>query len=72
VEDFKRQLKEIEATLEGSGVPTDDRSAQEKYVEALEHLKIEDKGVPHERKLVKDLLGRCILWAQIIEEKYVG
>lgn len=69
VREYEKQLKQIEATLHLSVVKTDDRSPEEKYAEKLAQLCLSDDGTNVGLKLVRDLLGRCLLWIQIMDEK---
>ena len=64
-------MKEIEKSLDLHVVPTDDRPPSEKYIEKMSQLCIEDKDTPRSLQLVKDLLTRCLLWVEIIKERYI-
>ncbi|KAE9965103.1 hypothetical protein BLS_007844 [Venturia inaequalis] len=66
VEDLKRQLAEIQATLPAV-TPTDEQSLMERYAEKLRLAAHASQSTPEE--LVMDLLERCQLWANLIEKQ---
>ncbi|TKA79140.1 hypothetical protein B0A49_01322 [Cryomyces minteri] len=69
VKAFEDQLKEIQAGLQDVVAPVGDRSAEEQYADKLREMKLDENHVPEGKKLVLDLLARCLLWVQIVREK---
>lgn len=73
VKDYQKQLREIEKNLDGQPValPPTRRSAEEQYVERLRHLSYDASATMEGRDLVVDLLGRVLLWSEIMMHRYV-
>ncbi|KAK5167898.1 hypothetical protein LTR04_007006 [Oleoguttula sp. CCFEE 6159] len=69
VKAFEDQLKEIQAGLQDVVAPVGDRSAEDQYADKLREMKLDENHVPEGKKLVLDLLARCLLWVQIVQEK---
>ena len=77
VKDFKRQLKEIEDTFEGKALseevveePTIEERLQ-KYADKLHAISYAEASKLPGREIVRDLLERTLLWADIITIRWV-
>lgn len=68
VQGYQKQLRDIEAGLEGQpkALPTTEQSAEEQYVERLRHMSYDSSAIMQGRDLVVDLLGRVMLWSEIM------
>lgn len=69
MKELREQLLQIQAELHESGVSHEGRSAEEEYADWLKRISLEE-GVIHEGpEVVATLLGRCLLWLEIVDEK---
>lgn len=62
-----RELKDIEEKLHQKGIAEDKRALEDRYAEML--LENADNSNVSPEKLVTRLLTRCLLWAQLIEQR---
>jgi len=69
VQEFKKQLEEIRKDLHEDAEQQDGQSLLDKYTEKIKGMSIEANTEASADKLVSDLLTRCLLWVDIIEEK---
>jgi hypothetical protein len=70
VEDYQRQLLEIAENLRTCGACKETNATlMERYAQMLMETVQEPNPTPE--KLVTDLLARCLLWADIVKERYV-
>ncbi|THV92084.1 hypothetical protein D6D23_00378 [Aureobasidium pullulans] len=69
VQELEEQLKQIQAELKDAGVSHEGRTAEEAYAERLSQVHIAENNVQEGTKVVSFLLGRCLLWVEIIQEK---
>jgi hypothetical protein len=70
VEELEEQLKQIQAELKDSGVSHEGRTAEEAYAERLQQVHIDEDHIEEGSKVVSFLLGRCLLWLEIVQKKY--
>lgn len=71
VDDYQRQLLDIADKLRTSGVCSDNSATlMERYAQKLKETVEEPQPSPE--KLVTDLLARCLLWADIIQQRCVA
>lgn len=72
VKELEDQLQRIREELHESGFTHEGQTAEEAYAERLEQLHLdESKGVVQEgNRVVSVLLARCLLWLEVIREKY--
>lgn len=68
VDEYRQQLLDIKAELDGSDPSHEGRTAEDAYAERLAELQI-DGSVPEGDKVVMGLLGKCLLWVEIMQEK---
>jgi hypothetical protein len=73
VEEYHAQLVEIQESLHQSGVcPGDIEELTAKYAEKLRQAReAHGKLEIDPKKLVTDLLARCLIWLQLIKQRYV-
>jgi len=71
VEELGDQLKQIQAELKDAGVQHKGRTAEEAYAERLQHVHIDEHHIEEGDKVVSFLLSRCLLWLEIVQEKWV-
>ncbi|KAI9652743.1 MAG: hypothetical protein M1821_007817 [Bathelium mastoideum] len=77
VKQFHSRLLEIAAqtqdTLTTPIPEKDERSAEDRYADKLRQLQAEHDAAgnvaPEGRKVVSDLLARCLIWADVVEQK---
>lgn len=69
VQELEDQLKQIQAELKDAGVSHEGRTAEEAYAERLQQVHIDENHIEEGSKVVSFLLGRCLLWVEIIQEK---
>jgi Protein of unknown function (DUF2408) len=70
VKGLHKELKDIEEKLLQQGVAEDDRALEDRYADML--LENADNSTTSPEKLVTRLLTRCLLWAQLIEQRQVA
>jgi hypothetical protein len=71
VKELEAQLLVIQQELHEDRDPHDGKSAEEAYSERLNKLSLTEGGVQDGEVVVKALLARCLLWCEVIQEKYV-
>jgi hypothetical protein len=71
VKDLEAQLLAIQHELHADRDPHEGKSAEEAYSERLNKLSLTEGGVQEGEVVVKALLARCLLWSEVIQEKYV-
>jgi hypothetical protein len=69
VQDLHDNLKQIQDELKDAGVAHEGRTAEEAYAERLSQVHIDEAHAEEGSKVVSSLLGRCLLWVEIIQEK---
>ncbi|KAK5110724.1 hypothetical protein LTR62_005601 [Meristemomyces frigidus] len=69
VQDFERQLLEIQDQLHETRVTHDGKTAEQVYAERLEQMSLTEGEVADGPTVVRALLARCLLWVEIIQEK---
>jgi len=69
VQGFKKQLEEIQTDLHEDTERQEGKSLLDVYTEKIKNMSIEANTESSADKLVSDLLMRCLLWVDIIEEK---
>ncbi|KAI4735361.1 hypothetical protein E4T50_14116 [Aureobasidium sp. EXF-12298] len=69
VEELEAQLKQIQAELKDAGVSHEGRTAEEAYAEQLQQVHIDENHIEEGSKVVSFLLGRCLLWLEIVQKK---
>ena len=67
VEDLQRQTQEIQIMLKEKSCFSPDQSLEERYAETLRETF--DTPSPSGRKLVSDLLTRCLIWSEIMQSR---
>jgi hypothetical protein len=72
VKDLEAQLLAIQHELHEDRDPHEGKSAEEAYSERLNKLSLTEGGVQEGEVVVKALLARCLLWSEVIQEKYVA
>ena len=72
VKELEAQLLVIQQELHEDRDPHEGKSAEEAYSERLNKLSLTEGGVQDGEVVVKALLARCLLWCEVIQEKYVG
>lgn len=72
VEDFRQQLLAIQDEVHFENDPHEGKTAEEVYVERLAMIQICETCQQPPEVVVKSLLARCLLWVEIIEQKYVS
>jgi len=70
VKELEAQLLAIQHELHEDRDPHDGKSAEEAYSERLNNLSLTEGGVQDGEVVVKALLARCLLWCEVIQEKY--
>jgi len=63
------QLKKVQEELQEAGVSHEGMSAEEAYAERLAQINSEAGVVQEGTKMVSSLLGRCLIWVEIIVQK---
>jgi hypothetical protein len=71
VKELESQLLVIQQELHENRDPHEGKSAEEAYSERLNKLSLTEGGVQDGEVVVKALLARCLLWCEVIQEKYV-
>jgi hypothetical protein len=71
VKELESQLLVIQQELHEDRDPHEGKSAEEAYSERLNKLSLTEGGVQDGEVVVKALLARCLLWCEVIQEKYV-
>jgi len=71
VKELDAQLFAIQHELHEDRDPHEGKSAEEAYSERLNKLSLTEGGVQEGEVVVKALLARCLLWSEVIQEKYV-
>jgi hypothetical protein len=71
VKELEAQLLVIQQELHEDRDPHEGKSAEEAYSERLNKLSLTEGGVQDGEVVVKALLARCLLWCEVIQEKYV-
>ena len=71
VKELETQLLLIQKELHEDRDPHEGKSAEEAYAERLSKLSLTEGGVQDGEVVVKALLARCLLWCEVIQEKYV-
>lgn len=71
VKDFEKQLRDIEERLEGRPVahPPSDVSPEQRYQDNLRHMSYDTNAAIGGRAVVGGLLTRCLLWAELIQQR---
>jgi hypothetical protein len=69
MDDLNKQLKDIQEKLHETGIAQDKRTLVEMYADMLSDATNNATAPP--QKLVTDLLIRCLLWSEIIEQRQV-
>ena len=70
VQELQEKLKQLQSELqEDAGVQHEGRTAEEAYAERLAQVHIDEAHIEEGHKVVSTLLGRCLLWVEIIQEK---
>lgn len=72
MKELEAQLLLIQKELHEDRDPHEGKSAEEAYAERLSKLSLTEGGVQDGEVVVKALLARCLLWCEVIQEKYVG
>ena len=70
VKELEAQLVQIQEELHEGRDPHEGKSAEEVYAERLSQLSLTEGGPQDGATVVKALLARCLLWCEIIQEKY--
>ncbi|TKX25392.1 hypothetical protein C1H76_2040 [Elsinoe australis] len=68
VQDLHNQLLDIEKQLDEK-VSHEGKSAEEAYAERLAQISLQDSSVQDGNQVVSTLLGRCLIWVEVIEKK---
>lgn len=71
VKELEDQLIRIQEHLHEEGISHEGQTAEEAYAERLAQIHLDDGAVLEGNQVVKALLARCILWVEVIQEKYV-
>lgn len=71
VKELESQLLAIQHELHEDRDPHEGRSAEQAYAERLNKLSLTEGEVQEGETVVKALLARCLLWCEVIQEKYV-
>jgi hypothetical protein len=70
VKELEAQLFAIQHELHEDRDPHEGKSAEEAYSERLNKLSLTEGGIQEGDVVVKALLARCLLWSEVIQEKY--
>lgn len=71
MKELESQLLAIQHELHEDRISHDGKSAEDAYAEKLSTLSLTEGGVRDGDVVVKALLARCMLWCEVIQEKYV-
>ena len=70
VEDFQKQLKDIEKELGTSNIlQPSDQTLEEQYITRLEHINYSSESTYRGKDLVLDFLARVTLWSEIMLQR---
>lgn len=69
VADLREQLAQVQEQLHEKGITHEGQTADEAYIQRLAEFSMTDGVIKDGDKVVKILLGRCLLWAEIIESR---
>lgn len=69
VQELREQLRKIQKTLDAPDVKGDTNALLEQYADKLKEIHIND--APDGTQIVRDLLTRCLLWAELVESRFV-
>jgi len=64
------QLISISEEMHESGHSHEGKTAEEAYAERLAELHIDEGVIQEGNQVVSILLSRCLLWVEVIQEKY--
>lgn len=70
VKELEAQLVQIQEQLHEGRDKHEGKSAEEVYANRLSSLSLTEGGPQTGETVVKALLARCLLWCEIIQEKY--
>lgn len=72
VKEFEAQLLEMQEQLQAPRDAHEGKTAEQVYAERLSSLTLTEAGgeVPDGPTVVRALLARCLLWVEIIQDKY--
>ena len=70
VKELHKQLLQVQAELKAVGVEHEGKTAEEAYAERLAQIHLDDGVILEGDKVVSTLLARCLLWVEVVEEKY--
>ena len=71
VKEFEQQLLEIQEQLHESRITHEGKTAEQVYAERLAQMSLTEGEVADGPTVLRALLVRCLLWVEIIQEKYV-
>ena len=69
MQDYQRQLKDIEKELGAHEAPSTESSLEDQYLARLSHVDYSDKATYKGKDLVIDFLGRVMLWSEIMMQR---
>lgn len=69
VDEYKQQLLQIQSELHVTDVAHEGKTAEEVYAERLAQIHLEEGVIQSGVKVVAQILGRCLLWIEIIQAK---
>jgi hypothetical protein len=70
VKDYEDQLHTIQAELHADAPTHEGKTAEEVYAERLALIQLADDVQQDGETVARSLLARCLLWVEIIQEKY--
>lgn len=70
MKELEEQLHAISEQLHESGYTHEGKTAEEAYAERLSQFHIDEGVVRDGNQVVSTLLARCLLWVEVIQEKY--
>lgn len=72
VNELEQQIQQVQAALHLQGVEHEGKSAEQAYEKMLGQLSLTEGEAQDGKLIVKALLIRCLLWTEIVKEKYAN
>lgn len=71
VNELEEKVREVQSALQQQGMDHGGKSAEQAYEKVLAQLSLTEGEVRDGKTVVSALLARCLLWIEVIREKYV-
>ena len=71
VAELEQEILQVQEALQEHGVEHPGKSAEQAYEKMLSQLSLTEGEVQDGKTVVGALLTRCLLWIEIVKEKYV-